>query len=66
MISGPLAMGCSASFHHLSSLKNALPSTQDFRTVPIPFSRKTKDTLRGSWELVEPVKIEAGKAMFMK
>ena len=61
-----MTMGCSASFHHLTSLKNPLPFMQEFRMVPIPFSRKTKNTLRESWQLVEPVKVEAGKAMFMK
>ena len=43
-----------------------MPSTQEYRTFSVPLSRKTKGTLKESWKLVEPVKTEAGKAMFMR
>ena len=61
-------MGCSASFYHRGSTKNLSPLsvTLGFKTLSIPLSRKTKNTLRESWNLVEPVKTEAGKAMFMR
>ena len=60
-----LAMGCSASFQHLASWKK-LPSSTNLKTVSISLSSQTKNTLRESWKLVEPVKTEAGKAMFMR
>ena len=61
-------MGCSASFQHRGTIMNlsAIPAAFGFRTVSISLSRETKDTLKESWKLVEPVKTEAGKAMFMR
>ena len=59
------AMGCSASFHHRSSWEN-MPTNAGFKTVPISLSRKTKIVLRESWKLIEPVKTDAGKAMFVR
>lgn len=62
------AMGCSASLHHRGGILNlsALPAALGFKTVSISLSRKTKNILRESWKLVEPVKTEAGKALFVR
>ena len=57
-------MGCSASFHH-RSWEN-MPNNVEFKTVPVSLSNKTKTTLRESWKLVEPVKTDVGKAMFVR
>lgn len=61
-------MGCSASFHHRGTTKNRSPISVSLglKNLSIPLSRKTKITLKESWKLVEPVKSEAGKAMFMR
>ena len=56
-------MGCSASFHHRGS--SSLPALTS-KTDSVPLSCKTKDTLKESWKLVEPVKNEAGKLMFVR
>ena len=62
------AMGCSASLHHRGAIFNlsALPAAFGFKTVSISLSRETKNILRESWKLVEPVKTEAGKALFIR
>jgi len=62
------AMGCSASLHHRGAILNlsALPAALGFKTVSISLSRKTKNILRESWKLVEPVKTEVGKALFVR
>ena len=62
------AMGCSASLHHRGTILNlsALPAAFGFGPVSISLSRKTKNVLRESWKLVEPVKTEAGKALFVR
>lgn len=62
------AMGCSASLHHRGAILNlsVLPAAFGFKTVSVSLSRKTKNILRESWKLVEPVKTEAGKALFMR
>ncbi|PFX27019.1 neuroglobin-like [Stylophora pistillata] len=61
-------MGCSASFHNRGATKNWSPISVSlgFKGLSTPLSRKTKNTLKESWKLVEPVKTEAGKAMFMR
>ncbi|CAH3161711.1 unnamed protein product [Pocillopora meandrina] len=61
-------MGCSASFHHRGTTKNRSPISVSLglKHLSVPLSRKTKITLKESWKLVEPVKSEAGKAMFMR
>ncbi|KAJ7380386.1 hypothetical protein OS493_008842 [Desmophyllum pertusum] len=59
-------MGCSASFHHRANNLRNLSALPGFKTVSMSLSRKTKNTLKESWKLVEPVKTEAGKAMFMR
>lgn len=58
------AMGCSASLHHRGAILNlsSLPAT----TVSISLSLNTKNILRESWKLIEPVKTEAGKALFLR
>ena len=57
-------MGCSASFHHRGS-PASLPAVTS-KPDSVPLSRKTKNTLTESWKLVEPVKNEAGKLMFVR
>lgn len=57
-------MGCSASFHHRDS-SGSLPALTS-KTDSVPLSCKTKDTLKESWKLVEPVKNDAGKLMFVR
>ncbi|XP_078345231.1 neuroglobin-like [Oculina patagonica] len=61
-------MGCSASFQHRGTILNlsAIPAVFGFGTVSISLSRQTKNTLKESWKLVEPVKTEAGKALFIR
>jgi len=58
-----VTMGCSASFHHRGC--SSLPALTS-KTDSVPLSCKTKDTLKESWKLVEPVKNEAGKLMFVR
>lgn len=57
-------MGCSASLHHRVASRH-LPSAR-VKTIAVPLSADTKNTLRESWNLVEPVKAEAGKLMFVR
>ena len=57
-------MGCSASFHHRGS-SSSLPAV-GLKPVSVSLSPETKNTLKESWKLVEPVKIDAGKAMFVR
>lgn len=57
-------MGCSASFYHRGSSGSSLAVTSKPDSVPL--SCKTKNTLIESWKLVEPVKNEAGKLMFVR
>lgn len=57
-------MGCSASLHHRVASRH-LPSVR-VKTIAVPLSADTKNTLRESWNLVEPVKAEAGKLMFVR
>ena len=60
-------MGCSASFpNHITPWKNSNCAPGDFQSASVSLSHNTKNTLRESWRLVEPVKTEAGKAMFMR
>lgn len=62
------AMGCSASLHHGGAILNlsSLPAAFGFKTVSISMSLNTKNILRESWKLIEPVKTEAGKALFLR
>lgn len=57
-------MGCSASLHHRVASRH-LPSAR-VKTIAVPLSADTKNTLRESWNLVGPVKTEAGKLMFVR
>lgn len=57
-------MGCSASLYRRGPSRR-LPSA-GLKTVVIPLSPDTKNTLTESWKLVEPVKAEAGKLMFVR
>ena len=57
-------MGCSSSLHHLGSSRSS-PALAS-KTNSIPLSSEVKNTLKESWKLVEPVKIEAGKLMFVR
>ena len=60
-------MGCSASFpNHTTPWKKPTCAPGDFQIVSVSLSHNTKNTLRESWKLVEPVKTETGKAMFMR
>ncbi len=56
-------MGCSSSLQ--SGSARSLPAI--VKTVPIiALSAETKNTLKESWKLVEPVKTDAGKVMFVR
>ena len=57
-------MGCSSSLHHRGSSRSS-PALAS-KTNSIPLSSEAKNTLKESWKLVEPVKIEAGKLMFVR
>ena len=58
-------MGCSASFQHHRDSSRSSPALTP-KTDSIPLSSETKNTLKESWKLVELVKNEAGKLMFVR
>jgi len=59
-------MGCSSSLNHRIEVVFSAPPTSNLRIRDIPLSDKRKNILRESWKLIEPVKTDAGKKIFVR
>ena len=59
-------MGCSSSLNHRIEVVFSSPPTSNLRIRDIPLSEEKKRILRESWRLIEPVKTDIGKKIFIR
>ena len=59
-------MGCSSSLNHRIEVVFSVPPTSNLRIREIPLSEERKSILRESWKLIEPVKTDVGKKIFIR
>lgn len=60
------AMGCSSSLYRRNNKTFSASFNLNSRSTVLSFSEETKNILKESWKLVEPVKTAAGKKMFQR